>query len=443
MKVLHAPFCYYPDPVGGTEVYVEALGRCLHRKGIGGVVAVSAPQNQSYVHEGQRVRRFKVSESIEDLKELYGLGDEESARSFCALIDEEQPNIVHFHAFCKGLALKTLQAVKAKGIPTVFTYHTPDLTCQRGTLMRWGTEACDGELRLDLCSCCTLQKLGMPRFLAEGVGRVPRVIGEAIGLAGLSGPAWTALRLRSLTATRHQATRDYLAGVDQIVAVSQWGQELLLRNGVPPGKIFLSQHGLLYERIPPTEGSVPSARSTTLRVAFLGRMDPTKGPHILLEALRRKPSLNLSLDLYGIIQRASDKTYSDRLKQAAAGDRRVAFLPAVRADQVIPLLRKYDLLAVPSQWLETGPMVVLEAFAAGIPVLGSNLGGICEMVRHGVNGMLVDPYLPDAWSRALEELCSDPGKLAVLRGGIVPPRTMEEVAEEMTGLYERLLRTGG
>ena len=45
-------------------------------------------------------------------------------------------------------------------------------------------------------------------------------------------------------------------------------------------------------------------------------------------------------------------------------------------------MANFDLLAVPSQWMETGPIVVLEAHAVGTPVLGANLGGIAELVHH-------------------------------------------------------------
>ncbi len=70
-------------------------------------------------------------------------------------------------------------------------------------------------------------------------------------------------------------------------------------------------------------------------------------------------------------------------------------------------MQRYDVLAVPSQWLETGPLVVMEAFAAGVPVLGSNLGGIGELVTSGVDGLLVEPASIVAWRTALEALCRD------------------------------------
>jgi len=86
--------------------------------------------------------------------------------------------------------------------------------------------------------------------------------------------------------------------------------------------------------------------------------------------------------------------------------------------------------------------VVLEAFAAGVPVLGSRLGGIAELVREDVDGILVEPASVAAWTAALQALAADPERCMRLRGGIRPPRTMTTVAAEMAALYQRLLKRG-
>jgi glycosyltransferase involved in cell wall biosynthesis len=102
-------------------------------------------------------------------------------------------------------------------------------------------------------------------------------------------------------------------------------------------------------------------------------------------------------------------------------------------------MKEYDLLAVPSQWLETGPMVVLEAFAASIPVMGSNLGGIAELVQDNVNGILVEASSINAWANELEQLCDHRDNLEQLKSGISPPQMMKVVAEKMNVLYRNIL----
>jgi len=96
-------------------------------------------------------------------------------------------------------------------------------------------------------------------------------------------------------------------------------------------------------------------------------------------------------------------------------------------------------VVVPSQGMETGPLVVLEAFAAGVPVLGSALGGIPDKVRDGVDGLLVDPYhAVEAWRAALLRVGADRDLVAALTRGVRPPRSMAEVAREMRAIYAEL-----
>jgi glycosyltransferase involved in cell wall biosynthesis len=146
------------------------------------------------------------------------------------------------------------------------------------------------------------------------------------------------------------------------------------------------------------------------------------------------------LDIYGVSQGGAGDAYQQELQNLAQKDPRIRFKYPVPAEKVVKILAEYDLLAVPSQWLETGPMVVLEAFAAGIPVIGSNLGGIAERVEHEVNGLLVKPNSVKAWYGELQRLSQDRDLLMRLRAGISPPQGMEEVAETMKKLYRVLLQ---
>jgi len=150
------------------------------------------------------------------------------------------------------------------------------------------------------------------------------------------------------------------------------------------------------------------------------------------------PQAYLQLDLFALDQNEARPEYRQRIVAEIAFDPRIRLCEPLPNHAVVPTLRGYDILAVPSQWLETGPLVVLEAFAAGIPVLGSNLGGVSELVRHDVDGLLLPHADPTAWGRALVALSTDSANLSRLRTGVRPPRSMAEVAAEMTELYASL-----
>jgi len=437
MKLIYVPFCFYPDPVGGTEVYVETLARQQQEQGDEVVVAAPGIHDDAYWHGDLRVRRFAVSEHVGDLRELYGEGDRQAAQAFGRILDAERPDLVHLHAFTRGVSLRLVREAKRRDIPVVFSYHTPTVSCQRGTLLRWGTDVCDGLLDVRTCARCTLQGHGLNRPASLAVGTLPTGVGRLLGGVGASGGMWTALRMTELVELRHAAFRKLMVEVDHVIALCQWVKELLLRNGVAPEKVTVSRQGLCQVWSQPNQ---QPRQSGPLRVAFLGRLDANKGAHVLIQALRGIPQAAVKLDIYGVVQGEAGSSYLQRLKRLAAGDTRIAFHDPIPAEDVVARLCEYDLLAVPSQCLETGPMVVLEAFAAGIPVIGSNLGGIAELVEHDVSGVLVDQHSVEAWGKALHTLSSDRGFLAKLRSGSRPPRSIRESAWEMQTVYTEILQ---
>jgi glycosyltransferase involved in cell wall biosynthesis len=82
---------------------------------------------------------------------------------------------------------------------------------------------------------------------------------------------------------------------------------------------------------------------------------------------------------------------------------------------------------------------VLEAFAAGAPVIGSNLGGIAELIENEVNGILVETDSVEMWRQAMRRCSEDRTLIERLRRGIRSPREMDAVAGEMLRIYSALL----
>jgi glycosyltransferase involved in cell wall biosynthesis len=85
-------------------------------------------------------------------------------------------------------------------------------------------------------------------------------------------------------------------------------------------------------------------------------------------------------------------------------------------DDVCEFLKRVDLLVVPSESVDTNPRVILEAYAAGVPVLAFDGGGIPELVEHGVTGLLVHPHTPEALAEAILDAVADPERLNEIAG---------------------------
>src|SRR5262245_46440320 len=214
MKVIHVPYCFAPDPMGGTEIYAAGLAQDLQKLGVENVMAAPAAATTSYTFDGLRVQRFREATGNVDLRQLYGVGDPVAAAAFDKILQEEKPDLVHLHAFTQSVSMRLVRAAKQRKLPVVFTYHTPTVSCLRGTLVRWETTICDGKLHVHRCAGCAMHGLGLKRPLAIAVSALPAWVGRCLGNSGLHGKVWTAVRMSELTALRHNMFRSLMTEVD-------------------------------------------------------------------------------------------------------------------------------------------------------------------------------------------------------------------------------------
>jgi glycosyltransferase involved in cell wall biosynthesis len=342
------------------------------------------------------------------------------------------------HAHTAAVSERIADAAREFGARLVVTYHTPTVSCLRGTMMHMGAVPCDGVLDVARCTVCVLQKYGVPASLGKILSGFPAGVGRSLADLGLAGRAVTALRMGENTAAAHRRFASLMAKADCVVAVCQWVKDVLIANGIPDSKITLCRQGFGGPMVSPAGRDECMRRGIggPLRLAYFGRIDPVKGMDVVIEALKLIPDAPVVLDIYGIVQPGSE-TYVSALR--ASGDARVHFKAPLSRGAVGEVMAQYDFVVVPSRWLETGPLVVYEAFASGTPVLGSRLGGIAELVTDGVDGILANADDPGNWAIALAELAGDLTRVDRLRAGIRPPRTMTDVATEMAQHYSRLL----
>ena len=443
--IVHVPFGYLPDTLGGTEIYVASLANHLVDRGVASVV-VAPGQRAEYVHNGIPVRRITHSSGL-SLEALYGDGDPEAAVAFGRALDAicPAPTLVHMHALTAGASLAAMREAVRRRLPVIMTYHTPTVTCLRGTMLRWGDIPCDGQMLVTRCAACALHGRGLPKWLANLVARLPEPLSRAAARR-LPSKLATALGMRWLTAIRHRAVRSAFGLCSYVVSPCNWVTEVLVRNGVPVAKLVLSRQGLPQlvatsngERHGAGDDAANSGkrRSGPLRLVFLGRIDPTKGLHTLLRALALRPELAVALTIYGT--QGVDSGYVRQILALAAADKRVELCEPLANVQVVEAVSTFDAVVVPSEWLETGPLVVYEAFAAGVPVLGSNLGGIAELVNERVNGRLLAPGDAAAWAAAIAEIVDNRTLIQIWQQNLPSVRTMREVSIDMRNVYDNAL----
>jgi glycosyltransferase involved in cell wall biosynthesis len=235
----------------------------------------------------------------------------------------------------------------------------------------------------------------------------------------------------------------YSLPVDAVAAISEGVRRSLLESGVPERLVRVIPSGIDFE---PFEAPFDrEAARAALGVApgdllaiQVAALAPHKSQTTLLRAAAAlatsAPRLHVWIAGEGTLREALLAEH-----RALGLDNRVRLL-GFRED-VVPLLRAADLFVL-SSYLEGLGTSVLDAMAAGLPVVATEVGGVPEMVRHEVTGLLVPPRDPAALARAMERLVGDPTLRARLGGaGRVAARAFgaDRTAAATRGLYEELL----
>lgn len=266
----------------------------------------------------------------------------------------EAPDVVSIHNL-PGWSSAAWGTIRRTGIPSVQVLHDQYALCPKSAMFKNG---CNCQSR---CLGCRLLRLPHPT-LSNGVSAVVGV-------------------------SRFVLERHLAYGCFERVRVKR-----VIHNAREPGLLGLD---------------APAVPHVGVRIGFIGRLDSTKGVEPLLHAFRAYDCPDAELWIAG----DGKPDYTAALK-AQVSDPRVRFLGRIAPREFFP---QVDLIVVPSLWHEPLGMVVAEALAFGIPVIGSRRGGIPEMIRDGVNGLLFEPDRPEELTQALRALSGDEGVRECMR----------------------------
>lgn len=191
-----------------------------------------------------------------------------------------------------------------------------------------------------------------------------------------------------------------LSLVDGFVAPSRFLAERFVEWGIDAGRITV-----LPNQVPRMAHPPRIARQRPDRFAFFGTIAPHKGILPLLAAARLAGD-GLALDLHGGLGHAGDGFRHDFARALEAAPN-ASHRGTYSREDLPALMAAADWLVMPSIWWENAPLVLLEARAAGLPVICSGIGGMAEMVEHGVTGLHVPPGDPRALSDTMRAAAAD------------------------------------
>lgn len=436
LRVVHCVGFYFPDSTGGTEVYVRDLVSALSQHSIDGtIVAATDGTYDRYTWTGVEVVRYPI-----DAPEIQRVSDRDVRKRrtmFQEIVEATKPDLFHLHSWTSGAGLRHLRQVARMDIPCVVTMHVPSAICMRGTMLLNDKRPCDGRIDDRRCAQCWALDRGLPTPAAYLVSQLPRWDVTDSVISRLSQRAATLLSARAAAATKARQLRSMATLSERIVAPSEWVRAALAENAIAPEKVVVSGQSASAEFSERKQRPLQGVDRRQIVIGFLGRLERYKGADMLVRALAELPTdLPVLLRIAGVGQ---DARFTRRMEEAARKDSRIQLMGLVEHEKVPEFLADIDVLAVPSRYMETGPIVVQEARALGIPVMGADLGGISERVHHGVDGWLLPFDDPGPWAEAIRVAATDRAEVARLSSNMRRTRSIDDVASDMAKLYREIM----
>jgi glycosyltransferase involved in cell wall biosynthesis len=278
------------------------------------------------------------------------------------LAKQVRPDVAHIHNTWYAQSPAVVWALHRSGIPTVMTLHNYRLICANGQLFRDGAP----------CEDCV--------GASPWQGVLHRCYRDS---AVLSVPAAGTIAL-------HDRLRTWTRAVDRFLVLNEFARERFVRGGLPSDRIEVKPNFV------PDPGPRTCPASASGTVLYVGRLSSEKGVELLVDAWRQIGDCPLELVVVG------DGPLLERLRRRPPP--RLRFLGQLPVEEVRMQMLKARALVLPSVWYEGQPMAVLEALAAGLPVVGSDIGGVPELLAPLGREWLAASGEVSSWVAALRTL---------------------------------------
>ena len=350
MKILSV-HNYYQQPGGEDQVFhAEAEVLRAH----GNAVRTYTVHNDAI----RSMNRFRVA--------AVTVWNHTVVRELTRLMEADRPDIVHFHNTFPLVSPGAYSAPRRLGIPVVQTLHNFRLMCLNGLFLR------DGRV----CEDCLGRAVPLPGIVHACYRSSRQASAVAAGMLGI-----------------HRWRGTWNTAVDTYVTTSEFARSKFLAGGIPPERIFVKPHFVSHD---PGIG-----RHTGGYALYVGRLSVEKGIPFLVQLWDQlSPAVPLRMIGSGPLQHLS-----------SGGFRNVEWLGWQAHHQVLAAMQDAAFLIFPSECYESFGMVLIEAMAAGLPVLANDHGSSPEIIRNGKTGRLLRPGDKDHWSEAIRWALTNPDGL--------------------------------
>ena len=410
MRVLLVSSGMPPSGQWGTEFYTLELARGLLERGhevtvLCPVVDGSRPRysidEEQQAHPWGELRVIRVHNAPGGSRALaHSYEDARLEMLFDELIDRLRPDVAHFLHLLWSLSARLPLVARARGVRSVVTLTDFGLMCHRGQLFDWRFENCGGPAAPGACARCIREPSAYDA--ARPLVFLKRWLVRTSALVGGLGYVVVAADVERRTARIAES----LEAVGTLFAPTRSLLEAFRSAGFPAEKLVHLPYALDATQFDEARATAPAHPP---RIAVLGQFAPHKGPATLLAAaglLEHRLPESVEpwvVQFYGDASPGRHAHYPERLFAGDLGDR-VRVAPPFPAAELPRVLGELSAVVVPSEWAENAPFAALQARAAGVPVIASDVPGVREVIEDGVHGRFFPRGDAEALADALSEV---------------------------------------
>ena len=400
-KILLCSNAYPPNFIGGAELIAHY--QALELKAQGYEVEVFTGDFNSNtehygikteIYEGIRVHRVKVTPDDFDAGDINFIHPHIEAH-FETIVTTFKPSIVHMHNII-GLSVRLVSMAKAHNIKTVMTLHDGWGFCFKNTMMRN-----DGSFCQNFSECQKCQE-----YINDNNADIPMHI-------------------------RQDYIKYLLEDIDYFISPSHYLKEQYVKAGFDTNSIIVISNGIDVEKF-----KLPKIPSDKIRFTFIGYLGHHKGVKLIVEALKYiKKRENI---LVTIVGEGPLKEELDTYVRTHQLETYVAFKGKIDNREVPTLFRHTDVYILPSQWPENQPVTITEAFASKTPVIGTDFGGIKELVHPHTTGLLFPMGESQALAASMQFFIDNPQKITEYGENayhFIKERDFSHQIQQLTTLY--------
>lgn len=334
---------------GGSEKYYFELGELLKQHGH--EVAYFSMEDEKNIKTGDKeyfVPKFDLNNSSK-LKALDVIYSKKNEKMMEKALDEFKPDVVHLNNFQRQLSASIIKPIKKRNIPIVFTAHDVQAICPAITMMDNDKNPCELCMKGKYINC-------IKKSCNKG-SKLKSALGAIEGYY-------------------YRNHKIYTDKIDYIITPSEFYRTKFIEDGINPNKIQA-----IHNSIEMNDYNVETQDDGY--ALYFGRLSKEKGILNLINAFAKCDKGNLYIAGEG-----PEKENIEKIIKENKLEDRVKLLGFLNKEQMTDVTRKCKFVVVPSIWYENCPYSVLETLAIGKPIIGSNMGGIPELVIDNENGFI-------------------------------------------------------